>query len=829
MPLELIPELTAALAGRYRIERVLGSGGMATVYLADDLRHRRKVAIKVLKPELSAALGRERFFREIEVTAGLQHPHILPLFDSGEASAGAQGPSFLYYVMPFVEGGSLRERLRRERQLPVDEAIAITTTVAEALTYAGAQGVVHRDVKPENILLRPADAGDSGEVGSTHALVADFGMARALAETGDDRLTGSGVALGTPAYMSPEQASGDTNVDARTDVYALACVLFEMLTGEPPFTGPTVRSVISKHLREPAPDVREVRDRVPNHVADAIAGALAKVSADRFGTARQFAEALASPGTASGPRARLGARGAPALASGARRRARTGALLAGVAALALVALVATDFGGMRTSLTRKLGAARTSVSDGERSVAVLPFANVGGSADDDYFSDGLTEELIATLSQLRSLRVAARTSAFAFKGQARDAREIAQALNVGTVLVGSVRKSADRIRVTAQLIDARTGLDLWSETYDERQLADVFDIQSDMARRIAAALEARLTPSEEQRIGTKPTENLAAYTLYLKGRYYWRTRGAQLDTAIEYFKRAIAIDSGYARAYAGLASAYGPQGVHGYLHPRDARERMVTAARRAIALDPQSSEGHAALGAYLHVFEWDWEGAERELRRAIQLDRNFSTAHEWYGHFLENMGRFEEALVERRLASALDPLVASSGVGTSLALLGRSDSALVAYRETLELDPKYWQAHDRLGDLLISRGDLAGAIASFSRAVATSGGTSRAKAGLARALALAGRTQEAWEVVRQIREQTAANGIQHPSVANALLALGDTTAAFEWLEGSFRQRHPAMTSIGVFEGYAGFRADPRFQDLLRRIGLPMAKGAPARP
>src|SRR5687768_2771609 len=289
MPAELIPELTAALAGRYRVERVLGAGGMATVYLAEDLRHRRKVAIKVLKPELSAALGRERFFREIEVTAGLQHPHILPLFDSGEAFARPHGPSFLYYVMPFVEGGSLRERLRRERQLPVDEAIAITTKVAEALTYAGSQGVVHRDVKPENVLLRPADAGDSGEVGSTHALVADFGMARALAETGDDRLTGSGVALGTPAYMSPEQASGDVNVDSRTDVYALGCVLYEMLAGEPPFTGPTVRSVISKHLHEPAPDVREVRDRVPDHVAGAISRALAKVSADRFGTARQFA------------------------------------------------------------------------------------------------------------------------------------------------------------------------------------------------------------------------------------------------------------------------------------------------------------------------------------------------------------------------------------------------------------------------------------------------------------------------------------------------------------------------------------------------------------
>ena len=323
--------LTTAFAGRYRIERALGSGGMATVYLAEDLRHRRKVAIKVLRPELSAALGRERFFKEIELTAGLEHAHILQLFDSGEVSdshvergrrPGAEhgegladqpiGSSLLYYVMPYVEGGSLRERLRRERQLPIDDAIAIAADVADALSYACARGVVHRDVKPENILLRPTGAGVTSGAHAYHALVADFGIARALSDSAAERLTGTGVALGTPAYMSPEQSTGDASVDCRTDVYALGCVLYEMLAGEPPYMGPTARSVIAKHLHDPVPDVRRLRDRVSDHVASAIERALAKVGADRFATARQFVDALVAPAE-SYATPRSGARSGPML------------------------------------------------------------------------------------------------------------------------------------------------------------------------------------------------------------------------------------------------------------------------------------------------------------------------------------------------------------------------------------------------------------------------------------------------------------------------------------------------------------------------------------
>jgi len=813
---------TPPFAGRYRIERALGSGGMATVYLAEDLRHRRKVAIKVLRPELSAALGRERFFKEIEVTAGLEHAHILPLFDSGEVPAEqheGEGPSVLFYVMPYVEGGSLRERLRRERQLPLDEAIAIATDVADALSYACARGVVHRDVKPENILLRPTGAEVTGGARTFDALVSDFGIARALSDSAAERLTGTGVALGTPAYMSPEQSTDDAAVDCRTDVYALGCVTYEMLAGEPPYMGPTARSVIAKHLHDPVPDIRRLRERVPDHVALAIDRALSKVGADRFATARQFADALLSPG-ATHATPRSGARRAGAV-DGASRRWTIG--IAGsclVAITAVVVALAADAGGVRTRASQRLQGVSASVADERRSIAVLPFDNVGGNPDEEYFSDGLTEELIAALSQLGSLRVAARTSSFAVKGQARDVREVGRALNVGTVLVGSVRKAENRIRVTAQLIDASTGLDLWSQVYDERELADVFDIQTDMARRIAIALETTLTPSDERRLAAKPTGNLEAYTLYLKGRYFWSKRDAQLKTAIEYFNRAIAIDSQYARAYAGLASAYGPLGVHGYIHPREGRERMLATARRALELDEGSAEAHTVLGAYVHVYEWDWDAAEREFRRAIQLDPNYPTAHAWYGHFLENMGRIEEALVERRLAARLDPLAPSNGVGWALMRAGRYAEAMASFREALEIDADYWQAYDAIGTLLILTGDFDGGVAAFERAVATSGGTPKTMGGLARALALAGRREEARERLRAIRQDVGASNIYHPDVAPALLALGDTTAAFEWLDASFRQRHPALTAIDHHPAYAGFRANIRFQDLLRRVGFP---------
>jgi serine/threonine-protein kinase len=408
-PTDPLARLRAVLADRYTIGRELGRGGMAIVFLAEDQKHHRKVAIKVLKPELAAALGRERFLREIETAAGLNHPHILPLHDSGEADG------FLYYVIPYVEGESLRERLDRERQLPLDDALQIAREIADALSYAHSHNVLHRDIKPGNILL---SAG--------HSLVTDFGIARAITATGGGQLTEVGTLVGTPAYMSPEQVDGSQYIDGRAD-------LFEMLVGEPPFRGSSLAAVIANRLSSPVPSPRAVRQLVPEAVDAAVRKAMANLPADRFATAAQFVEALGTPRPSEPTRA-----AAP-----------------------------------------------------DRSIAVLPFANMSHDPENEYFSDGMTEEIINALSQLPGLQVAARTSSFAFKGKGADIAEVGAKLKVATVLDGSVRKAGNRVRITAQLIDVGDGYHLWSERYDS-ELDDVFAIQDHIARAIAQRFEVML-------------------------------------------------------------------------------------------------------------------------------------------------------------------------------------------------------------------------------------------------------------------------------------------------------------------------------------------------
>src|SRR5687768_3023305 len=446
--------LTAALADRYRIERELGQGGMATVYLAEDLKHHRKVAIKVLKPELTASLGQERFLREIETTANLRHPHILPLYDSGAVRSGHAEPradgeaaDSLYYVMPFVEGESLRDRLTRDRQLPIDDALRIAREVSDALSYAHARGIVHRDIKPENILLE-----------SGHAVVADFGIARAVRAAGAESLTGTGVAIGTPAYMSPEQASGDHDLDGRSDLYALGCVLYEMLAGQPPFTGPTVESIVRQHLVAAPPPVTNLRPAVPSTVLSALARALAKNPADRFNPVAQFADALragepfAIPAAAPpAPSASSPLASSPSASSPPRplpRLLRRFEVIGVAVALAAVAVFA---------LWRR-GAPPTAQATPPTSIAVLPFESVGGDTANIYFAEGIADELTTALASVSGLRVAATSSAFTYRGKTVDAREVGRALHVATVLQGRVRRAGPAFRVSAQLTNAADGL-----------------------------------------------------------------------------------------------------------------------------------------------------------------------------------------------------------------------------------------------------------------------------------------------------------------------------------------------------------------------------------
>jgi TolB-like protein len=803
-PMAIQPHLLAeALRDRYRLVRELGRGGMATVWLAQDLRHDRPVALKLLHQELAASLGPERFLREIHTAGRLQHPHILPVLDSGNAPLPGR-PDLLWYTMPYVEGETLRERLRRERQLPVDDALRIGQEIALALDHAHRHGVVHRDVKPENILL------------ADQALLADFGIARALGDEG--RITETGMTVGTPAYMSPEQASATRELDGRSDIYSLGCVLYEMLAGEPPHSAATAQAIIGRRLSEPAPPVRRARPAASPEVEQAVATALAPIPADRFRTAGEMAEAL------DRARRRGGARALGRWGAGARRRAL---LLMGI----LAALAVGTFGvrvGVRRWGARVPGeesgrvAGAAPAEDPRPSVAVLPLVNLSPDRENEYFSDGMTEELITALGKVEGLRVAARTSAFAFKGKEADVREIGAKLNVGTVLEGSVRRAGRRLRVTAQLVSTKDGYHLWSEEYD-RELADVFAVQDDLARAIVGALRVTLQRPAGGALVKAGTADLQAHDLYLQGRFHWNRRTYEsLSEAVRYFERAIGRDSTYAEAFAGLAETYVLYPGYGVSFPAEAYPRARSAALRALALDSTLGNAHATLGVVRAEYEYDWLEAERELRRAIALDSGYATAHQWYAEFLSSMGgRDAEARREAGRAVALDPLSSIVQVDQAVTLArGRHlDEAIDVLRRVLETNPGFLHAHNTLGWVYAGAGRLQEAAAELETAVRASNGRS-GYGRLAWVYGRLGRTDSALAITRSLIERFRREQVFPYAVALGYAGVGDRDRALDWLERAADAHDP---NIALFLGtdplLDSLRGEPRFQRLLRRIGL----------
>jgi serine/threonine-protein kinase len=792
--------LADALGDRYRLERELGRGGMATVWLARDLKHDRPVALKLLHPELAASLGPERFLREIHTAGRLQHPNILPVLDSGHAPLPG-GPDLLWYTMPYVEGETLRERLRRERQLPVDDALRIGQAIALALDHAHRHGVMHRDVKPENILL------------ADQALLADFGIARALSQEG--RITETGMTLGTPAYMSPEQASGTRELDGRSDIYSLGCVLYEMLAGEAPHSGPSVQAIIGRRLSEPAPPVRRARPAASDDVERTVATALAPIPADRFRTAGEMAAALeharAPGGTGAG-------------SDGRRVAGRRIVLAVGALAAAVVVAVGVLVGRQGAGASREATAIPAETApggDGRPSIAVLPLVNLSPDRENEYFSDGMTEELISALGKVEGLRVAARTSAFAFKGKETDVREIGAKLNVATVLEGSVRRSGRRLRVTAQLVSTKDGYHLWSEEYD-RQLADVFAVQDELARAIVGALRVTLQPSSGGALVKRATGDLEAHDLYLQGRFHWNQRSYQsLSQAVQYFERAIGRDSTYAEALAGLAETYVLLPNYAAGSPNEAYPRARSAALRALALDSTLGNAHATLGVVREQYEYDWTGAERELRRAIELDPSYATAHQWYAEFLSLVGRDGEARREAQRAVALDPLSPIVRVDGALALArGRHlDEAIGLLQRVLETNPGFLPARNTLGLAYAGAGRLKEAAAELETTARESNG----RGGLGRlayVYARQGQTDSALAITRWLIERYQRERILPYSVALAYAGLGDRDRALEWLERAVDEHDP---NIALFLGtdplLDSLRPDPRFTRLLRKVGL----------
>ena len=785
---DLLDRLKTALADRYAIERELGAGGMATVYLAEDIKHHRPVAVKVLRPELAAVLGAERFLREIEVTARLTHPHILTLLDSGEADG------FLYYVMPFVEGESLRDKLNSEKQLPLDDALQFAREVADALSYAHSHDVVHRDIKPENILL---EAG--------HAVIADFGIARAVTAAGGEALTETGVSIGTPAYMSPEQCEGSSDIDGRSDIYSLGSVLYELLAGEPPYTGPTAQAIIAKRLSEPVPHVSTLRETVPPTVEAAINKALAKAPADRFTTATQLRDALTASTALPGV--------------SVKRRRRVGQ--AAAIALAVVLFVA----GSRWAFnTFGSGADRIAW------LAVLPPDNLTGDSAQEYFVAGMHGELISKLNQIPGLDVISRTSAVRYRDTDKSIPQIARELNVDAVIESSVWRSGDSVRIQVQLIEAfPRERHLWNDTYD-RAIEDVLALHSavalDVAGQIQATLmlqdEARLAEAADVRLASTRPVNPAVYDAYLRGRFISNRRDPRgYQRAFEYFNEALTLDSGYAPAYSGLADVYNLLGIYGALASNQAFPKASEQALKALQIDDGLAEAHSSLGLAREMGDWDWQGAEESFREAIRLNDGYAPAHQWYGQFLVYMGRTEQGLAELRRAVALDPFGPPNvGLGLGLYFARWYDDAIAQLRRAIELSGPNPILHVSLAWTYLQKAMPAEAIAVVQQADSLFPRNQWVLLALATVHAEGGARDEAVKVLQELMELSSGGVPPHSVIAAVHAVLGEHDEAMDWLERAYDLGEYELVYLKVQPEFDPLRQDPRFQDLMRRMNFP---------
>jgi eukaryotic-like serine/threonine-protein kinase len=671
-----VSKVTRALASRYKVERVLGEGGMATVYLAMDLRYHRSVAVKVMRRELASTMGADRFLREVEIAARLTHPHILAMYESGEADG------LLYYVMPYVEGETLRDRIHRETQLPVEDALKIAREVAEALAYAHEHGVIHRDIKPANILL-----------GDGHAMVADFGIARALSNNATESLTQTGLAVGTPHYMAPEQAMGDREVDARADIYAVGALLYEMIAGEPPFTGPTAQAIVARSMTEtPRPLINSRTSLVPD--VDRVAmKALAKSPADRYPTAKMLVAALdqALEVTRSGAR--------PIVATSRRARLRVPAMIL----VGVLALLATAFAIVKLPH----GAAK------ESRLAVLPFTN-RGAAEDAYFADGIADELRGKLAGLGTLQLIARTSSDQYRESKKTPEQIGGELGVDYLLTATVRwaKAADgtsRVQVVPELIDVKTGDITWQQSYDAN-LTDVFQVQTQIASRVAGALGVALGSKEETKLSERPTANLAAYDFYLKGRASVGSDPTSLRRAGSYYEQAVALDSSFTDAWAGVSRSLSGLYVNGTPDPVVAH-RALAAAEQVLRLAPGGALGHATMARYDMNVPDNLTEAKREIDAALRLAPNTAEYVSQAGVIARGLGHWDEALAYLQQAFRLDPRSASAAIRLQIVYLWlrRYPEALGAAEAALALAPGNLSMIEDKAMVYVAQGDLAGA------------------------------------------------------------------------------------------------------------------------
>jgi serine/threonine-protein kinase len=788
---------------------------MSNVFVARDNALGRNVVVKVLPYELAASVSVDRFKREIMLSAALQHPHIVPVLSAGETDG------LPFFIMPFVEGESLRARLARG-PLSVREAVSILKDVARALVYAHGRGVIHRDIKPDNILLT-----------SGAATVTDFGVAKAISASRESNkpttstrtgtITLVGTSIGTPAYMAPEQAAGDPSTDHRADLYALGIVGYEMLVGTPPFHGRAPQQLLAAQLTEPPPPIEARRYDVPTALASLIMRLLEKEPSKRPRSANDVARALEDPSVVSGT----------FVSAPTPRAAKPRRVLWAMAGAGILASVAA--GGAWFS-NRKAGPAAPIAPVGataaaSRSLAVMPLVNISRDTSDAYFAAGMTAELTNALSRIPGLRVAS-TGENASREQAAAPADIGKALNVNMVLVGTVQRDRNRLRVTARLVNSADGFTVWSDMF-ERESKDVFGVQDEISNAIVAAISPELaggTTSGGAAPAATPTvaannhgtNDLEAYDLYLRGRFFFDKRGESgLRRALDYFQQAAKKDSTFARAYAGIGNVYALLPLYSNVRIDSTMPLAMAAINRAVRLDSTLAEAYASRGTLLQA-SWRWSDAERDYQRALRLDPNYAAAHQWLGELLLINGRTTEAAAQLKRATELEPLspITYGSYGLALAAGRTPDVAIAAGKRAVEMDSSLLVTRFMLGTIYLQANRVPDAIRELETATRLDTTSIQTVGLLGYAYAKSGNTKRATDLAKDLEASIGHQGGAAAAAARIYLGLGDTARALQLLDRAAADRDSFYSSESLAESFFDpIRSDPRFAAIVAKVGL----------
>jgi serine/threonine protein kinase/Tfp pilus assembly protein PilF len=769
----------------YKILEKLGGGGMGVVYKAQDLKLDRFVALKFLPPQFGAdEEEKRRFIHEAKAASALDHSNICTMHEIDETPDGQ-----LFIVMAYYEGETVKKKIERG-PLKLEEAIDITVQVAQGLAKAHEHGIVHRDIKPANIMVTTDGV----------AKIVDFGLAKLAGQT---VVTKTGTTVGTVAYMAPEQALGE-KLDQRTDIWSLGAVLYEMLTGKVPFPGDYEQAIMYRILNEEPQPITSLRSNVPMELERIVKKAVQKDRSNRY---QQVNELLADLRLLK-KEVESGKRVEP-LRQAAHPKIKRLYLYGSVVVVAAAFVI----GGLLLFHGPK--------EEAIDSIAVLPLENLSQNPEQEYFADGMTEALITELSQIRALKVTSRTSVMQYKDARKPVPVIGRELGVKAVIEGSVMRSGGKVRITAQLIRAASDEHLWAESYD-RDLSDVLTLSSDVARVIASKVRVALTPSEEARLSAHRAVIPEAYEAFLKGRYHWNKRTAEESKkAVDCFDQAIEKDSSYALAYAGLAQTYVLFPEYAGLPGKEYFPRAEAAARRALELDEYLADAHSVLGLVSLQYAWDWSGAEREFKKAIELNPNYPTAHHWYNIMLQSVGRLDEAMNEIKRARELDPLslIINDNIGVVLHLMRRYDEAIEQYKKTLELDQNFAEAHRRLGDAYCQKSMFAEAITEYQKVRLLVGSGPYGLGPLGYVYARSGRVSEAQRVLDQLLAFSKQGYVVSYGIALVYNGLGVKNAALQWLKSACEEHDRFAIDIKVEPVWDNLRSDVRFEALLQKMGL----------